>query len=154
MVCAYGCVIEVTYFLYEKKADQMMPISQDERKGMLHHDEAIIYVSRTTPIGSPQTFFQMLFRKNPALPYIAEKVVNYIRRNGSLKASRYWYRKLCQEFNCTYSNLTTILYKLVAVGLLNREHGEYKFSRVFSKRLEQISTVVQDMQKGPGRSIE
>lgn len=126
-----------------------MSISREERKGMKRHTTGIIYVARNVPVGSPETFFRMIFKKNPALPVIADQVCRFIRKNGGIEARRYWYKKLSHDLQCTETNLKTVLYKLVAIGLLNREEGRFTFSNVFERRLEEMSTVIRDVKNRP-----
>jgi len=126
-----------------------MSIRREERKGMKKHSAGMIYVSRTTPVGSPETLFRQIFRKNPTLPNVAQDVCKYVRRHGSIEARRYWYKRLAAEFRCSETNLKTVLYKLVAIGLLNREAGKYTFSTVFERRLQEMLTVIRDIKSAP-----
>ncbi len=126
-----------------------MSISKEERKGMKRHTAGMIFLSRTTAVGSPETLFRLIFRKNPTLPHVAQQVCKYIRKNGSIEARRYWYRRLSSDFRCSETNVKTVLYKLVAIGLLNREQGKYSFSSVLERRLQEIATVIRDIKSAP-----
>lgn len=120
-------------------------LQREERKGMSGHTIGQVYISRTIPVGSPETFFRLIFRKNPQLPHIAQQLVSHIAKNGPLKATRYHYRKLASEWHCSTGSLQSVCYKLVAVGLLNREEGVYKLSGVMARRLEEMLTVLRDI---------